>query len=179
MYFQNYRPLLKCLKGPVSENPSTVNMLKGPKHCWNVQISIFILFFWSIRQKLSCKTCLLVISEILGLCANTLTANGIYSLDKREVTTTNWNVNSFSTFLKNRWASQLMYFRNYGFAKTLLLTCLKGLYSENPSAVNMLKVTKHCWKLQNSAFTLFLITLGEIEFENASLSYSWNLRTHC
>ena len=133
-------------------------MLKGPKHCWNVQISIFI-FFWSIRQKLSWKTCLLVISEILGLCASTLTANGMTFLINGRVTTTNWNVNSFSTFSKNRWASQLMYFQNYGFAKTWLLTCLKGLLSEKPSAVNMLKVTKHCWKLHNSAFTLFLFWL--------------------
>ena len=166
-------------KRPCFGKPFDSQHVKGSQTLLKCPNKYFYPFFGSIRQKLSCKTCLLVISEILGLCANTLTANGIYSLDKREVTTTNWNVNSFSTFLKSRWASQLMYFRNYGFAKTLLLTCLKGLYSENPSAVNMLKVTKHCWKLQNSAFTLFLITLGEIEFENASLSYSWNLRTHC
>ena len=25
--------LLKCLKGPLSENASAVNLLKGPKHC--------------------------------------------------------------------------------------------------------------------------------------------------
>ena len=36
MYFRNYgwqnTWLGKCLKGPVSEHPSTVKMLKGPKH---------------------------------------------------------------------------------------------------------------------------------------------------
>ena len=29
--------LLKYLKGPLSENASAENLLKGPKHCWNLQ----------------------------------------------------------------------------------------------------------------------------------------------
>ena len=37
MYFGNYglqdTCLDKCLKSPVSENPSTVNMLKDPRDC--------------------------------------------------------------------------------------------------------------------------------------------------
>ena len=37
MYFQNYglgKPCLdKCLKSRVSEDPSTINMVNGMKHC--------------------------------------------------------------------------------------------------------------------------------------------------
>ena len=41
----NKTVLLKCLKGPVWEHPSAVNVLTGPKHCWNLHDSIDILFF--------------------------------------------------------------------------------------------------------------------------------------
>ena len=40
MYFQNYRLWKKWLdqflKRPASEDPSTSNMVNGPKHCWNL-----------------------------------------------------------------------------------------------------------------------------------------------
>ena len=49
MYFQNYRLretwLDKDLKIPVTEHPSTVNTLKGPKHCLNLHDRTFIKFF--------------------------------------------------------------------------------------------------------------------------------------
>ena len=35
--------LLKCIAGPVSEHPSAVNMLTGPKHYRSLQDSTFIL----------------------------------------------------------------------------------------------------------------------------------------
>ena len=35
--------LLKCIKGLVSENPLTVNVLTSPKNCWNLQKSTFNL----------------------------------------------------------------------------------------------------------------------------------------
>ena len=48
MYFRNYGLLKsrlgKCLRSPVSERPSAVNMLKSPKHCWNLNGSSFIMF---------------------------------------------------------------------------------------------------------------------------------------
>ena len=34
----------KCLKRPVSEDPSTSNMADVPKHCWNLHHTIFIIF---------------------------------------------------------------------------------------------------------------------------------------
>ena len=33
-----------CLKSPLSEHRSTVNMLKGRKHCWNLHDSTFTIF---------------------------------------------------------------------------------------------------------------------------------------
>ena len=34
----------KCLKIPVSEDPSTSNMTNTPKHCWNLNKSTFTIF---------------------------------------------------------------------------------------------------------------------------------------
>ena len=34
----------KCLKSPVSEDPSTSNMVNVPRHCWNLHDSTFIEF---------------------------------------------------------------------------------------------------------------------------------------
>ena len=34
----------KCLKAPVSDDPSTSNMVNVPKHCWNLHHSTFIIF---------------------------------------------------------------------------------------------------------------------------------------
>ena len=52
MHFRNYRLsktwLERSLKSAVSEHLSTVNMLKGPKHLWNLQESTFIFFFFII-----------------------------------------------------------------------------------------------------------------------------------
>ena len=49
MYLGNYGLqktwLEKCLKGPVSEHPSTINMLKGPKHCLNLPTASLSYFF--------------------------------------------------------------------------------------------------------------------------------------
>ena len=48
MSFRNYRLpnmcLCKCLKSRISVQPSTLNMLKGPEHCWNSHDSRFIIF---------------------------------------------------------------------------------------------------------------------------------------
>ena len=34
----------KCLKNPVSEDPSRSHMINAPKHCRNLNGSIFIIF---------------------------------------------------------------------------------------------------------------------------------------
>ena len=50
-YFRNYSLqktwLGECIAGPVSEDPSAVNVLTCPKHCRSLQESIFILFYHS------------------------------------------------------------------------------------------------------------------------------------
>ena len=48
MYFRNYKLpktwLEKCLKSPISEDPSTRNMVNGLKHSLNLHESTFIIF---------------------------------------------------------------------------------------------------------------------------------------
>ena len=61
-YFTNYRLqkayLLKWIKNQVSEHLSTVNMLKGLKHCLNPQGSSFAIFFISLKELPFEKLCL-------------------------------------------------------------------------------------------------------------------------
>ena len=56
----NYRlekaGLLKCPKSLVSEHLWRVNMLTGPKHCINLQLSIFFIFFDHSETKSGPKT---------------------------------------------------------------------------------------------------------------------------
>ena len=48
MYFWTYEVrkawLEKYLKGPVSEDPLTSDMVNGPKHCWNLNDHTFTIF---------------------------------------------------------------------------------------------------------------------------------------
>ena len=48
MYFWTYglrkTSLEKCLTVPVSEEPSTSNMVNEPKHCWNLNKSTLNIF---------------------------------------------------------------------------------------------------------------------------------------
>ena len=55
----------KCLKSPVSEHPSTSNMVNGSKHSWNLNYLYHI--YWGLWRQLSWKKSLLVIEKILGL----------------------------------------------------------------------------------------------------------------
>ena len=36
--------LIKCLKSPLSEDPSIYNTVNGSKHCWNMNDSTFTMF---------------------------------------------------------------------------------------------------------------------------------------
>ena len=82
--YWNYRlqksELLKSLKKPVSEHLWRVNMLKGPKHCLNLDGSIFLIFCDHPEKKISSKNSFLVVSEILRLFVNILTPDEKYSL---------------------------------------------------------------------------------------------------
>ena len=60
MYFQNYRLhkkwLDKCLKTPVSDDPSTSNMVNGPKHIRNLDDSSFTIFIDHIERNWNGKS---------------------------------------------------------------------------------------------------------------------------
>ena len=53
MYFRNYglkKPWLdKCLKSPVSEDPSKSNMVNGPKYCSNLNCITFSIFLINVK----------------------------------------------------------------------------------------------------------------------------------
>ena len=81
MYFRNCRlqkrGLDKYLKSTVSEDPTTSNMVNGPKHCRRQHL---YHIYWSMWKKISHKESLVVICEVLQLFDNRLTANNKYSL---------------------------------------------------------------------------------------------------
>ena len=83
MYFSTYGVrktcLDKCLKNPLSEVPSTSNMVNEPKHSWNLKDSTFTMFIYVFEGNWGWKS-LWVICKILGLFVNPLTSNDKYSL---------------------------------------------------------------------------------------------------
>ena len=49
-----------------------------------------------------------------------------------------------------------MYIWTYGLGKRWLEKCLESPFSENHSTGNMVNGLKHCWKLKDSTFTIFI-----------------------
>ena len=84
MYFRNYRLSKFCLdrslNSVVSEDPSTFNMLKSPKHLWNLHESTFIIFFSHSEDKMIPKISPLLKFEILRLFLKTLAADDTYAV---------------------------------------------------------------------------------------------------
>ena len=124
---------------------------------------------WS---RLSWKTYLLVISSIIGLFVNTLSAYD-YSRHNRETLPEpikmwiskkpkdflNFSLHFCSLYrifsIYKKWqASQLKYFQNCWHPESLLLICLKGNNSERTYIANVFTGTKHCWNLHNSILIL-------------------------
>ena len=127
-YFRNY-PLRKtwldkCLKYRVSEDPSKNNIVKEPKHCWNLNDSTFTIFLDQSERNWLTKRSLLVICKILRLFFNRLSSDGKYSLlntdnlmqpiqmelSQKQKTFSEffdhfWNLVQFLNFLKKRWPS--------------------------------------------------------------------------
>ena len=86
--------LLKCLKGPVSEELWTVNVLKSPKPFLNLHGSIFVRFFDNSEKKISPKSSFLVVCEIYRLLVNILTPDDKYYLSvKTSVFANQFNCN--------------------------------------------------------------------------------------
>ena len=135
----------------------------------------YYAFFPRILGKLSCKRSALLLSEILSLFANTLTANDKYSChnmhnflqqiqtllsQKRKISSGFFFCISemcmkFTTFWKKRWVFQPNYFPNYCYRKRLLLKRLKALASKHHSVINLLTRSKHRWKQQGTTIILF------------------------
>ena len=59
MYFSTWglrkTCLDKCLKSPLSEVPSTSNMVNEPKHSWNLKHSTFTIFIDAFEEDWGCK----------------------------------------------------------------------------------------------------------------------------
>ena len=120
-YLWNYwlrKTLLpKRIKGPVSENPSAVNMLLSPKkllktsskNCWNLQKNTFLLYFCHYKLNWVSKSQFCP-DEILALLAKTLTAVDEYS----RYNTENLPLPIKCNYLKNlgHFASFLLHFWN-------------------------------------------------------------------
>ena len=72
MYFENYRVsktwLDHSLESAVLEGPSTVNMLKGAKHLWNLHESTFINIFFTLRRNKFKNISLIEIWDLRGVC---------------------------------------------------------------------------------------------------------------
>ena len=86
--FRNYRlqkaGLLKWQKRPVSQHLWTVNMLKGAKHCLNLQGSIFVKFLDHSERKSDPEILFSSIWSIDTLCWHIDTRWQVSALSKRE-----------------------------------------------------------------------------------------------
>ena len=71
----------KCLKSPISENPSTSNMINASKHCPNLR---YININWSLPYQLSWKKFLLLTWKILGLLVSTSSTDEKCPVVKRD-----------------------------------------------------------------------------------------------
>ena len=118
-------------KESVSEHPLTVNMLKCPKHWWNLEVSVFYHIVLWLLGKLIWKMSLFVISEMLGLFVPVLTVddrcclhhwqNSKQPIQKQLSKKINfflsllshfWHLHQIFNILKQRRPSYLMYFWN-------------------------------------------------------------------
>lgn len=151
------------------------------------------LFYSSVSSpsdRLSCRTSLIVRSDILRLFDHTFNANDKCSrynrgnfpepiqiqLPKKPNTFFNfslhiWKLNQFLKVFRKRKASELQYFWNYRLWNTCLLKCLKGFVLENPFKFNALPCPKLCWNLQDSPSILLCHHLQK-DWVEKRLSYS-------
>ena len=137
-YFRNYwlweTYLLKYLKGTLPEHPSTVNVLTGSKHSWNLHDSTFILLLhhseinW-VGKRLSLSDMASILVIIGRISGNQFRCNYLLNqtfflkfwLHFRKLHET---LNIF----KKRWPQELKYFRHYWLPKTCYLNVKKVLF---------------------------------------------------
>ena len=70
-----------------------------------------------------------------------------------------------------------MYFRNYGFRKTLLDQSLKSLISEDPLKSNMENGPKYVEIWMKAPLPYLLIAVQAIDLQKVSVRYMQNLKT--
>ena len=181
MYFSNFglrkTRLDKCLKSPVSENPSTSNMVNGPKHFKSEPQHLYHIY-WSLWWRFRLKQFLSVICKILGLFVNPLTAvtsilflietiysnifrcnylrNGKYFLFFLFFFSFSQFRLNFERFQQKDDLDSWCYFWTYGLPEMRLDNCVKSPVSEDPLTSNTANGPKHCWNLKNSTFTVFI-----------------------
>ena len=131
--------------------------------------------YWSLGRQFRLRKHLWVIWKILGLFVNPFTVNDKYCLlnrgdllqhfqiqlsKKQKVLSECFldflNLNPIFIIFEKKWPSHLMYFWTYGLRKTPLDKCLKSPVSEEPSTTDVVNGSKHCWKLNDSTFTIFI-----------------------
>ena len=132
--------------------------------------------YWLLGTQLTYKKSLLVICQISRLFPNTLSADGKYSLFKRDNLTQPIYMQisrkpktfaqyfaaflkcglNFNNFQKKGWLLYLKDFQNYRLWKAWLHQCLHSPVSRDLTESNMVHVPKHCWKLHGSTFTIFI-----------------------
>ena len=152
---------------------------KGSKTVLKYAQQYFFQIFWWIWKKIGSKNSVLVASEIFRLFANIWTPNDKYSVSVKARVWRHqcicnyleiekyflnfflnfWNLHKIFNTLKERWASEVIWFWNYKLKKAGLLKWLKSPVSEHLWGVNMLKGTKHCLNQHDSIFVVFLISM--------------------
>ena len=179
MYFWTYGLrktwLDKCLKCPISDHPLTSSMVNGPKHCSKLNDSIFTIFIDPCEHNWGWKSlsewyaesqdCLLnywlpVISMLFlieTIFSNIFKSNYLRKKKYFQFFFCSFlNLDLIFNIFKKRWLSHLMYFWTYGLRKKLFFKCLKNTVSEMPLTSNMVNGPKHCSKLNESKFAVFI-----------------------
>ena len=199
MYFRNYRLskfwLDRSLNSVVSEDPSTFNMLKSPKHLWNLHESTFIIFFSHSEDKMIPKISPLLKFEILRLFLKTLAADDTYAVwvyadlqfpiqmqlsEKRETFLFHlWNLHQYLNILKKKMMVIANVFLRLPTVKDLVRPLSEKRRFRTSFDSQHVKVTQNLWNLHESTFIIFLITIRANALENISLIEIWNLRCVC
>ena len=175
----------KCLKSPVSEDPSRSNMADVRKHCWNMHHTIFIIFI--DHCQVNWVRILVLLVNILAadekspvLNRDNITITIQMQLSQKQKTFSRF----FSAFLKStlnfkhfekKMTRIAFVFRKLRTPKTKLDKCLKSKVSEDPSTSNMADVPKHCWNLHHSIF-LWFIDPCQVNWVRKSPSY-WHAKS--
>ena len=185
----------RSLNSVVSEDPSTFNMLKSPKHLWNLHESTFIIFFSHSEDKRIPKISPLLKFEILRLFLKTLAADDTYAVwvyadlqfpiqmqlsEKRETFLFHlWHLHQYLNILKKKMMVIANVFLRLPTVKDLVRPLSEKRRFRTSFDSQHVKVTQNLWNLHESTFIIFLITIRANALENISLIEILNLRCVC